>query len=155
MHVTGLVFLHGTPLDRSLGTAASHACVRMTNADAIDLARYLHAKAGPMIPLGLLDSLVADTARTRTLVFSRTVPVDIVYQLAEVRQDTLLLYPDVYRRVSRYAIDVEAQAARALLRAGRDTARLDWTRLRTLVREARRARIGMLVDSLLPPAPIR
>lgn len=154
LHVTGLVFLHGTPLERSLGTAASHACVRMANADAIGLARFLHAKVGPIIPSGLLDSLVADTARTRTLVFSHTVPVDIVYQLAEIRQDTLLLYPDVYRLFSGNAGGVEAQAALALHRAGRDTAGLDWKRLRTFVRRVRHSRVGLPVDSLFSFAPI-
>src|SRR5688500_11890243 len=98
LHVTGLVFLHGTPLEGSLGTAASHACVRMSNADAIELARLVHSRAGPPTPPTLLDELVADTSRTRTLVLSQTVPVDIEYRLAEVRDDDLVLYVDVYRR---------------------------------------------------------
>jgi hypothetical protein len=45
LHVTGLVFLHGTPLVESRGTAASHACVRMSNEDAIALARLVHDRA--------------------------------------------------------------------------------------------------------------
>ena len=31
-----LLFVHGTPLTASIGKAASHACIRMRNADAID-----------------------------------------------------------------------------------------------------------------------
>ena len=64
LHVTGLVFLHGTPLEQTLGSAASHACVRMTNADAIALARLVHDYAGPSLPAGTLDSLESDTSRT-------------------------------------------------------------------------------------------
>ena len=149
LHVTGLVFLHGTPLEGSLGTAASHACVRMTNADAIALARLVHAHAGPPMPPTLLDELVADTTRTRTLALSRSVPIDIEYALAEVRDTDLVLYFDVYRYAASRVPTVEAQAVRALQASGRDTAAIDLVRLRQLVRSARRATVRLPLDSLM------
>ena len=94
LHVTGLVFLHGTPLEESLGSAASHACVRMSNADAIALARTVHAYAGPALDPQILDALEDDTSRTRTLGLTRAVPIDIVYRIAEVDSRELRLYPD-------------------------------------------------------------
>ena len=103
LHVTGLVFLHGTPLEQSLGSAASHACVRMTNADAIALARLVHDYAGPSLPAGTLDSLESDTSRTRTIALARTVPIDIVYRIAEVGAgvDTTGLRADRLRALAR------------------------------------------------------
>jgi L,D-transpeptidase catalytic domain len=148
LHVTGLVFLHGTPNEASLGTAASHACVRMANADAIALARVIHAHAGPAVSPRLLDELIADTARTRLLSLSTAVPVDIVYVLAEVRDTDLVLYPDVYRYAGSRVPRVEDQAMRALRTIGGDTVAIDVTRVRALVHASRRARVRLPLDSL-------
>lgn len=154
LHVTELIFLHGTPLEASRGTAASHACIRMSNTDAIALARLVHAYAGPPLPPGLLDSLVADTSRTRTLVLSRTVPVDIDYDLAEVRNDVLWIWVDVYRLAGSRVPGVESQALQALTAyAANDGDGLiapviDTTRVRQLVRKARRVAAHLPVESL-------
>jgi len=151
LHVTGLVFLHGTPLEQSLGSAASHACVRMTNADAIALARTVHAYAGPALPPATLDTLEADTSRTRTIALARTVPIDIVYRIAEVGAGALRLYPDVYRRVGPSVGDVEREAIVTLLGAGVDTAGLRSDRLHALARASRRAAVQLPLDSLFAP----
>ena len=151
LHVTGLVFLHGTPLEQSLGSAASHACVRMTNADAIALARLVHAYAGPALPPGTLDSLESDTSRTRTVALTRTVPIDIVYRIAEVGTGELRLYPDVYRRVGSSAGDIAREAIVALLGAGVDTTGLRTDRLTVLARASRRAAVRLAIDSLFAP----
>ena len=151
LHVTGLVFLHGTPLEDSRGSAASHACVRMSNEDAIALARLVHERAGPPLPPVFLDSLVADTTRTRTIALSRTVPIDIEYQLAEARSGELVVYPDVYRLAGRSTADVETQVVEALLRARIDTSGLVMERVRALARASRRTPARMPVDSLFSP----
>jgi lipoprotein-anchoring transpeptidase ErfK/SrfK len=39
-------YIHGTNDEESIGYAASHGCIRMTEADAVDLARYLMEHAG-------------------------------------------------------------------------------------------------------------
>lgn len=151
LHVTGLVFLHGTPFEDSRGTAASHACVRLANADAIELARLVHAYAGPPMPSSLLDELIADTSRTRTVTLSRTVPVDIAYVLAEVRDGALVLYADVYRYAGSRVPSIEEQAIQALRRARGDSALIDAVRLRSLARAARRSPARLPLDSLFTP----
>jgi murein L,D-transpeptidase YcbB/YkuD len=151
LHVTGLVFLHGTPLEESRGSAASHACVRMSNEDAIALAKLVHEHAGPPLPPGLLDSLVADTARTRTIALSRTVPIDIVYYLAEARAGELTVYPDVYRLAGGSTEAVARHVVQALLRVNIDTSRLAMKRIRELIRTSRRAPARIAVDSLFSP----
>jgi hypothetical protein len=152
LHVTGLVFLHGTPLESSRGSAASHACVRMSNADAIALARRVHSRAGPPVLAALLDSLVADTSRTRTLYLTRTVPIDIAYVLAEVREDDLLLHPDVYRLAGSRVPSAEREAMLAIDAAGRATMLVLRDRLRALARAARLAPVRIALDSLCTPA---
>jgi hypothetical protein len=148
LHVTGLVFLHGTPLEGSLGTAASHACVRMSNADAIALARLIHSHAGPATPPTLIDQLVADTAWTRTLVLSRTVPVDIEYRLAEVRDADLVLYFDIYRYAGTRVPSTDEQGIQALRDLRGDTSAIRLARLHELARAARRATVRLPLDSL-------
>ena len=148
LHVTDLVFMHGTPLEASRGSAASHACIRMSNDDAIALARLVHSYAGPVLPPGLLDELVADTSRTRTIYLSRTVPVDIDYDLAEVRNGELWIWMDVYRLAGSRLPSTESQALQALAAAGADTGIIDTARVRALVRSARRAATSLPVESL-------
>jgi hypothetical protein len=150
LHVTGLVFLHGTPLEDSRGSAASHACVRMSNDDAIALARLLHDRAGPALPAGLLDSLVADTSRTRTIGLSLAVPIDVDYRLVEVRDSTLAIYRDIYRREDRAAM--AGRVTDALLRAGIDTQGIDQDRVRALVRASRRGPARLPLGSLFSAA---
>jgi murein L,D-transpeptidase YcbB/YkuD len=149
LHVTGLVFLHGTPLEASRGSAASHACVRMSNADAIALARLVHRYAGPDVGDALLDSLVADTSRTRTIALARTVPVDIDYRIAEVRGDTLSAYPDIYGRVGTR--NTERELLIALSGAGVDTSGIARDSVRALARASRRVAARMAVSHLVLP----
>ena len=149
LHVTELIFMHGTPLEDSRGSAASHACIRMSNADAIALARLIHAYAGPPVSAALLDSLVADTARTRTLVLSRTVPVDLDYDLARVRDGELWVYVDIYRLAGARVPRAQARALQVLTEVAADTAVIDTARVRTLVRSATRRSVHLPVDSLL------
>jgi hypothetical protein len=148
LHVTDLVFMHGTPLEDSRGSAASHACIRMSNADAIALARLIHAYAGPPVSAALLDSLVADTARTRTLMLSRTVPVDLDYDLAQVRDGALWVYVDIYRLAGTRVSRTQVQALEARGRGAADTAVIDTARVRSLVRAAVRTSVHLPVESL-------
>lgn len=150
LHVTGLVFLHGTPLEDSRGTAASHACVRMSNADAIALARLVHQYAGPDPGDALLDSLVADTSRTQTVALARTVPVDIEYRIAEVHGDTLSAYPDIYYRFD--ARGAERELLIAMVEAGIDTTDVARDSVRALARASRRAPARMLMSHLVRDA---
>jgi hypothetical protein len=148
LHVTELIFMHGTPLEDSRGSAASHACIRMANADAIALARLIHSYAGPPVSAALLDSLVADTTRTRTLVLSRTVPVDLDYDLAQLRDGALWIYVDIYRFAGTRVPPRQVQALQALAEVAADTAIIDTARVRALVRSATRTSVHLPVESL-------
>jgi murein L,D-transpeptidase YcbB/YkuD len=90
------LFLHGTPLEESLGGPASHGCVRLANADAIALARTVHAYGTPELHPSVLDSLEADPGKTRTIHLARTIPLSVLYNRIEVREGRLLLHPDPY-----------------------------------------------------------
>lgn len=90
--------IHGTPLDQSIGSAGSHGCVRMHNSDVIALARLLQEASGIEMSDSSVTAQLA-ARRTHIVTLPTPIPVAIVYQTAEVRADTLLLHPDVYRLV--------------------------------------------------------
>ena len=76
-------YLHGTPDSLSLGTAASHGCIRMHNRDVVDLARQVIEAGAP----ALADSaalLVADPVRSRTVRLERAVRVEVRYDAVPV-----------------------------------------------------------------------
>ncbi|HEU4455707.1 MAG TPA: L,D-transpeptidase [Longimicrobium sp.] len=140
-----LYFLHGTPLEESLGSAASHGCVRMASGDALDLARRVLAFARPDVGATEIDALAA-SRRTRHYGLRVTVPLEIVYRTAEVREGALELHPDVYRREST---TLRVRALDALRQAGVAEDRLDPARLDSAVRAARREHVRVELDRLL------
>lgn len=140
-----LYFLHGTPLEESLGSAASHGCVRMASGDALDLARRVLAFARPDVGAAEIDAIAA-TRRTRHYALRSTVPLEIVYRTAEVHEGALELHPDVYRREST---TLRARALDALRQAGVPEDRLDPARLDSAVRAARREHVRVELDLLL------
>ena len=107
------LFLHGTPNEASLGQAASHGCVRMSNADAIALARIVHAHASPNLPPAVLDTLEANSNRTRSIDLETPVPLAVRYDLVEVRGSWIEIHADAYGGHEAGAADVLAGLDRA------------------------------------------
>ncbi|HET6762511.1 MAG TPA: L,D-transpeptidase [Longimicrobiaceae bacterium] len=147
-----LYFLHGTPHDGSIGSAASHGCVRMHNGEAVELARAVLADVRPDVPRAEIDATLAGYARTRRYEFEPGVPLEIQYVTAEVHDGALELHPDVYGR-ERTRLKVRALAA--LAAAGVDTLAVYRPRLDSAVRAARRRHVRVPLPDLLrsPPPP--
>jgi hypothetical protein len=145
----GLLYIHGTPDTTSLGRAASHGCLRISNADAIELARLIHRHASVGPGPEELRSLQQNPSRTRTFTLAEPVPLTIVYQVAEVRDASLVLHPDVYARLGTSG--AFSQALDALGGAGFASERVDRKRLEELVRAGARATVSAPIDALLAP----
>ncbi|HEX6059648.1 MAG TPA: L,D-transpeptidase [Gemmatimonadaceae bacterium] len=139
-------YMHGTPYPVSIGRALSHGCIRMRNEDAIALARLvmLHGESGAAA--ATVDSLAGEMLETRDFALLRPVPVSIVYELAEVRGDSLVLHRDVY---ARRAGGRWAETLAALARAGYDTLALDSARIGKALRSARTRPVAVSVEELL------
>ena len=106
MHLFRDYYVHGTPArnERFLGRPASHGCIRMRNADVMELARLVLRADGAPVSDETLDRLAANPRQTREMRLSGRVRVRIEYRLAEADADSLTLHPDVYRRAGgRYA----------------------------------------------------
>ena len=148
-----LYFLHGTPLEETLGSAASHGCVRMASTDALDLARRVLAVARPDVGPEEIDAAEA-SRRTRFYALRATVPLEIEYRTAEVRDGALELHPDVYRRERT---SLRTRALEALLQAGVAEEMIDPVRLDSAVRAGRRGHVRVEIDGLFrtpEPPPV-
>ena len=145
----GMYYVHGTANDAEIGRATSRGCVRMRNEDVIALARLVHRYGSPEVPVEQLAKLEANARSTRHLKLTRPVPVEIVYQVAEVRDGELQLHPDVYREEHR---PVEELAMAALERAGL-ASQVDPALLAEAAAGAKKA-VRVPVESLLVGAPV-
>lgn len=89
-------YLHGTPEPESVGSAASHGCVRMRNADVLALGARLLTWGRA----GLADSTVAhwiaDPVTRRRVTLERPVSLEVRYELVEVRAGRVEVHGDPY-----------------------------------------------------------
>jgi murein L,D-transpeptidase YcbB/YkuD len=144
--IGGLYFVHGTPFEATIGLAASHGCVRLRNADAIELARIL-LRVQPYG--GLLESagdLVQVPATTLVRPLITRVPILVRYALVEVSADSLTLHPDLYHLRRGTPTD---DAFNALVRGGVDTARVNRAVLDSLARRSARRETSVPLSRLL------
>jgi murein L,D-transpeptidase YcbB/YkuD len=121
MHLFRDYYVHGTPArnEGALGRPASHGCIRMRNADVMELARLVLAAEGAPVSDETVRQLAANPRRTREIALAGRVRVRIEYRLAEVSGDSVALHPDVYARAaSRYLDHVSGE----LQRLGHDPA---------------------------------
>jgi hypothetical protein len=144
--LNGPYYLHGTPLVSSLGSAASHGCVRMRSEDAAELARIAQRHGGADVSAEFMDSVMASWKRTRVVDLDAFIPVSIVYRIAEVRDSMLTVYPDVYRRASS---GVAAHVVQALLDQGHDSSQIAMAAVRELVRRGRTKAVTVTLEKLL------
>ena len=140
-----LYYLHGTPQEQSIGSAASHGCVRMHRDDVLELAELVMRNAGPDLPPGTVEE-IERSGRTREFRLLVPVPIRIVYELAEVRRDTLLVHPDVYGRGTGTS---RGRVMAALAAAGADTTQLRPAAIDSVARAGRRRQVSVPVRSLL------
>jgi murein L,D-transpeptidase YcbB/YkuD len=144
-----LYYLHGTPNEAQLGEPASHGCVRLSNRDAIELARLVHRYASPDVTDAEINWLLRNTRHTRTIWLKRRVPLEVVYDVVEVRDGVLHIHPDVYRKSGK---TVRERAIQALMREGYDISLLDMDRLRKVIQRGQRRGVAVPVEMLIPTA---
>jgi lipoprotein-anchoring transpeptidase ErfK/SrfK len=157
LHMTELIFIHGTTSEGRLGAPASHGCIRMSNADVVDLARRLHRFADPDGDPARLDSLSTPRSRELRTVMARSVRVRVTYEVARARDGRIHVYPDVYGRAGP---DYAARVRRTLASAGVDTTQVPAAAMERLRQSASRGGASFAladVPSLrpLPPEPPR
>jgi murein L,D-transpeptidase YcbB/YkuD len=148
LYFRNLYYIHGSPAAETMGAAASHGCIRMTNEDVVELGRIVHRHAAPHVSAELLRTIIGNPRGTRQVRMRPAVPLEIRYDIAEVVDGALKLHPDVYNRVGNAAHE---HAVQALIQEGYDGSAVDTERLRELVREGRRVAVSVPVQDVLRP----
>jgi hypothetical protein len=144
-----LLYVHGTSEYQSLGNPASRGCVRMRNADVIELARLVHEYASPNVDPDLIDTLVGSTAMTRTIRLAKPVKFTAEYNVATVDDGFLILYPDVYKRVRSKVRDEVEQTLRD---SGIRMADVNREHLERLLEKSSTKRVAISLEELVAPA---
>ena len=129
MHLFDDYYVHGTPArnERFLGRPASHGCIRMRNADVMELAQLVLRADGAPVSDETVQRLVANPRQTREMRLSGRVRVRVEYRLAEVGADSVTLHPDVYARSAGRYVERVRQELRTL---GHDPAVVEQLALR-------------------------
>ena len=96
MQLGKYIFLHGTSNEQTIGTAASHGCIRMFNKDAITLAWWLQSNFSRQTDPSLLNEYQAQKDKSIFVSLNRSIPVDITYQLFDIVSGKLQVHPDLY-----------------------------------------------------------
>jgi murein L,D-transpeptidase YcbB/YkuD len=128
-----LYYLHGTPDEKSLGTPASHGCVRMLNDDVVELATLVHDRASPTLPPEQIPAVLARPGQTRVSRFQDSVTFVVRYETVEVVDDELVIHPDIYGRRTTHPEAVY----QALVKAGYVVDGLDPTWVREVLSHVR------------------
>lgn len=135
-------FIHGTPESESIGSPASHGCVRMRNADVIALSRLLHARATKVSDKEI-DRIVGSPKATRHVRFNAPIALTIRYEPVVIEDGKLRVYPDFYKRNRVHAESVY----QALIAAGYDPQRIDRAQVRGLLERAKKQK-GVLTAEI-------
>jgi|GEM_PF-372654 len=156
LHMDELIYIHGTTSEGRLGAPASHGCIRMANADVVDLARRLHRYANPSIGDAELDWMSKAGRQERHTVMARSIRMRVTYQVARLKGDRLHVYPDVYGKTEGLAAAVKAELARG----GVDTLDLPAPSMARLRQGAARGGASFALAEIptlrpLPPEPPR
>lgn len=99
MPLSNAVLIHGTNKPWSIGSPASHACIRMHNEDARNLAWTLQSSLTPYLDKGLLDEYAAKQWKTVNINLPQPIPVEFVYDTVEIEGDQIMLHRDLYGKV--------------------------------------------------------
>ena len=141
-----LYFLHGTPFPASIGTAASHGCIRLTNTNALALARIVARYGSPNLDSTDIARFEKPSQQSTRVALDQPIPIALRYERVEIRYGSVLIHPDVYRLS---AAMTEDSIGAVVFRAGLDSSRVDQARARALIRRARESVARMSLDSLL------
>ncbi|OGQ08647.1 MAG: hypothetical protein A3G32_02535 [Deltaproteobacteria bacterium RIFCSPLOWO2_12_FULL_40_28] len=96
MRLGEAILVHGTSRETSVGTPASHGCMRMFNRDAKTLAWWIQSKHTDQNDPALLVQYQQNTTSSYYVEIPNPIPVDIIYDLFEVKDGMFRAHPDIY-----------------------------------------------------------
>ena len=145
------LMLHGTNQPRSIGTAASHGCIRLFTQDAWELARWLQSHSTAPQSEALFQAYARHRHRSVAVQLGVTIPVDLVYDYVEIRADQLHVYHDIYARIG----DKWAHIMQTLAAHGYAADSLDHAALQQRLTEAKFRDVVIALTAMRRPPPLQ
>ena len=99
MPVGNSLMIHGTNKPQTIGTAASHGCIRMLTHDAWELGRWLQSRSTAPHTDAVFKQYESNRQRSFPVQLGYTIPVDLVYNYVEISADQLHVHHDIYARI--------------------------------------------------------
>ena len=130
--LSGDILFHGTNKEWTVGTPASHGCMRMMNRDVTAIAWFLQSRFSEKNDPALRETYRKNRGTTYTVHLDAHIPVELVYRPVVARNGSLFFYPDHYNRLAGRK---KAGILSALIRNGFDVSTLDDSKLEELVRK--------------------
>lgn len=131
----GYYLIHGGG-DRSVGRAVSHGCIRMRNADVLELARLIIAARALPVSGEQIERAESNTRREYAIKIDPTLPVEIHYRSIQVSNGEIKIHPDIYGRGTNSV----QQLKEALASSGIDYDALSMEERLTLLRAVKKGR---------------
>lgn len=131
MAISNAILFHGTNKESSVGTPASHGCMRMFNKDAMEVAWFLQSRLSDKNDPKFKEVYDKNTRTTYVVKLNEEVPVTLLYKPVVFRSGVLKLYPDYYGRLAGHKIDA---IMGELINNGVKTEELDQEKLKEAAR---------------------
>lgn len=150
MNLESAILIHGTNKPETIGHLRSHACIRMYNEDARELAAYIQKKVTEKTDTALFEKYRKYSRRSFYVNLEKTVLVDIIYDLVAVKDQKLFVYRDVYWRVSDKIKVIKDE----LREAGYRLNKFDWDYIKKEIEKNRNKNdLVFEIEDLLSPSP--
>lgn len=98
MNLGQAILLHGTNKEYTVGSLASHGCMRMLNEQAKELAWWIQSHFSDKSELSYLQEVASKSKQSFYVNLEVPLPVEITYDLFEIEKGFLKIHPDVYHR---------------------------------------------------------
>lgn len=142
----GAILMHGTNKEYTVGTVASHGCMRMHKEDVKKLAWWIQSHYTTKNDPALLKEYAKNGSTSYYVNLPRPVPVTIEYEVVQVDRKMVMANPDVYGRGG----NLKKKVYEAIQEQGYDTERVDDFALEKLLQKSQSQSIQMPLKELMP-----
>lgn len=140
------ILLHGTSRESSVGTAASHGCMRMYNRDARTLAWWIQSNFTDKADPNLITEYDTHRGTSFHVNLTQNIPIEITYNLFEISGGFFRLHPDIYKKLG----NVKEQALSWLEGEGYSPDKVDEIVLEDMVALAKTQSVQVTMKELIP-----
>lgn len=145
MPISDAILFHGTSKESTVGTPASHGCMRMYNKDVIEVAWFLQSRLSDKGDESYRQLYDKNMRTTYVVHLDEEVPVKLIYDPVIVKHGTLFLYPDYYGRLGHNRDD---EILNAISESGFNMDRIDRVKIDEIVRSWPRSTTEIPLESL-------